>query len=67
MKHITECYKAVKSGEFTAKQWNTVNTCETVKEVCNKIICGVLYSALGLLGSAVVLGTIGTIVELLIH
>lgn len=67
MKNIRESYKAVKTGNFTVKQWNTYYNCETVKEVAQKIVCGILYAALGLLGSAIVLGTVGTIIDLLVH
>lgn len=67
MKNIRESYKAVKTGNFTGEQWNTVSTCETIKEVAKKTVCGILYSILGLLGSAVALGTIGTIIEILVN
>ena len=67
MKKIRESYKAVKTGNFTGKQWNTVYYCETIKEVAKKTVCGILFTALGLLGSAILLGTIGTIIDLLVH
>lgn len=67
MKNIKKAILAVNSGNFTAKEWNTYYNWLTFKEVSCKIVCGILYTALGLLGSAVLLGTVGTIIDLLVH